>query len=68
MFLKQSETAKINLDYLRELLLILDKFQSESLSSTSDKSSKLSRSKVIIYIYCIGPIYIFFIKKKHFAF
>ena len=50
MFLKQSDTAKINLDYLRELLLILDKFQSESLSSTSDKSSKLSRSKVILLI------------------
>jgi len=45
-FLRLSETAKINLDYLRELLLILDKYQSESLSSTSDKSSKLSRSKV----------------------
>jgi len=45
-FLRVAETAKINLDYLRELLLILDKFQSESLSSTSDKSSKLSRSKV----------------------
>ena len=68
MFLKQSDTAKINLDYLRELLLILDKFQSESLSSTSDKSSKLSRSKVILLI-IIQDIHTYFLfKRKHFTF